>query len=73
MIQKDGVGAAVAVAQETFELGSRSKGFETKEGDLIIRSDLVIVCLVVEGQGQHALLLQVSLVDSKEIILRNSI
>ena len=70
MIQKDGVGAAVAVAQETFELGSRSKGFKTKEGDLIIGSDLVIVCLVVEGQGQHTLLLQVSLVDSKGIIFR---
>merc|ERR1719461_160185 len=64
MIQKDGIGAAVAVAQETLELGSRSKGFETKEGDLIIGSNLVIVCLVVEGQGQHPLLLQVRLVDS---------
>ena len=70
MIQKDGVGAAVAVAQETFELGSRSKGFETKKGDLIIGSDLVIVGLVVEGQGQHTLLLQVCLVDSKGRIFR---
>ena len=72
MIQKDGIGAAVAVAQETFELGSRSEGFETKERDLIIGSDLVIVGLVVEGQGQHALLLQVRLVDSKMIKFRTS-
>ena len=31
MVQKNGVGAAVAVTQETFELGSRGKGFETKK------------------------------------------
>ncbi|KAI6748464.1 hypothetical protein HG530_015500 [Fusarium avenaceum] len=42
-----------------FELGA-------EDIDLVIGSDLVVVSRVGEGQGQHALLLQVGLVDTGE-------
>ena len=50
----------------TLERLTRSEGLETEDADLVIRLHLVIVRLVVEGEGQHALLLQVSLVNSKQ-------
>ena len=57
------------MGQDALELGAGGEGFETKDGDLVIGSDLVVVGLV-EGQGQHYLLLQVDLVDSKKTIVK---
>lgn len=43
-----------------------SKGFETEDVDLVVRTDLVVVFWVGESQGKHTLLLQVGLVDTSE-------
>ena len=64
MVKENGVGGAVAVAQDTLELFSRLEGLEPNDGDLVIGSDLVVVGLVGECKRKHALLLQVGLVDS---------
>ena len=46
---------------------ARCESLKSNNGDLIIRSDEVVVSLVSEGQGQHTLLLQVGLVDSENV------
>ena len=58
--------ASVSMGELTLERLTRSEGLKTEDADLVIRLHLVIVRLVVEGEGQHALLLQVSLVNSKQ-------
>lgn len=45
---------------------ARSERFETKNVDLVGRLELVVVGGIGEGQGKHALLLQVGLVDTGE-------
>ena len=37
-----------------------------RDQDWVVRLDQLIVCLVVEGQRQHTLLLQVGLVDPRD-------
>ena len=37
-----------------------------RDQDWVVRLDQLIVCLVVEGQRQHTLLLQVGLVDLRD-------
>ena len=64
VVKEDGVGGSVAMAQHTLDLTAGSQGFETNEGDLVVWPHEVVVGLVVEGQWQHSLLLEVGLVNS---------
>ena len=38
---------------------ARGKLCQADEGNPVIRADLLVVCRVTEGQGEHALFLQV--------------
>ena len=49
-----------------FVYPSRSKVCESVKSDCIVGLDLVVVALVGEGEWEHALLLQVRLVDAGE-------
>ena len=69
VVEQDGVGAAVAVAQHALQLGAGLEGLQSHDGDLVIGPHEIVVRLVVEGEREHALLLQVRLVDSKQIIV----
>ncbi len=51
---------------------ARREGREVREVDAIILLDLVVVGLVTEGEGEHALLLQVGLVDAGEALHQHS-
>ena len=82
VVQHNSVRATVSVCQHAIQglkisnLGadkysnathhSWSKRFEADNGNPVVRLDQLIVCLVVEGQRQHTLLLQVGLVDSRD-------
>ena len=52
--------------QAALEGHSRLEGLEAEDADLVVRLHLVVVGLVVECEGEHALLLQVGLVDPGE-------
>ena len=69
VVQEDGVRGTVTVAQHTLDLAAGGEGIETDEGDLVIWPHQVIVSLVVEGQRQHTLLLEVGLVNSTDWII----
>ena len=66
VIQHDGIGAAVRMIQLAVERHARLEGLETEDADLVVRLHLVVVGLVVECEGEHALLLQIGLVDPGE-------
>ena len=66
MVQHDSVGAAVSVVQSAGEGHSGLEVLQTEDADLVVGLHLVVVCLVVECEGEHALLLQVGLVDPGE-------
>ena len=66
MVQHDSVGAAVSVVQSAGEGHSGLEVLQAEDADLVVRLHLVVVCLVVECEGQHALLLQVGLVDPRD-------
>ena len=68
VVQEDGVGGPVTVIQDTAELAPGGEGLETNDGDLVIWPHKVIVCLVVEGERQHTLLLQIGLMNSKSCV-----
>merc|ERR1719331_1656761 len=62
VVQHNSVRATVSVCQHAIQGHSWSKRFEADNGNPVVRLNQLIVCLVVEGQRQHTLLLQVVLV-----------
>ena len=53
------VRAAVLVLENASDRLARGKVCQAKEGNPVIRADLVIVCRVPKCEGEHALFLQV--------------
>lgn len=66
MSERDLVNGAVGVLGDQSQVLARSEGLETLDVNLVVGGDLVVVGRVGEGQGEHALLLQVGLVDTSE-------
>lgn len=66
MSEGDLIDGAVRVLGNQSQVLARSEGLETLDVDLVVGSDLVVVSGVGEGQSEHALLLQVGLVDTSE-------
>jgi hypothetical protein len=63
MVQLDVFCASVTMLQGRDNLCAGRKFGKAIERDLVVGLDLVIVSLVVKGQREHALLLEVGLVD----------
>ena len=56
----------------SFYLAAGGEGLDSGEGDLIVGLDLVVVHGVGESEREHALLLQVRLVNSRERLYNDS-
>lgn len=64
--ERDLVNGAVGVLGDQSQVLARGEGLETLDANLVLGGDLVVVGGVGEGQSEHALLLQVGLVDTSE-------
>ena len=57
------------MTEDTLQLTAWGEGPEIHDGPLVIRPHKVVVGLVIEGERQHNLLLQIDLVNSKDWII----
>mmetsp|Transcript_24095 Transcript_24095/g.75512 ORF Transcript_24095/g.75512 Transcript_24095/m.75512 type:complete len:373 (-) Transcript_24095:1175-2293(-) len=66
MVHHELVRLAALLLAHNLELAARHKVREAGDGERVAGADLVVVGLVSEGEGEHALLLQVGFVDARE-------
>lgn len=66
MGERDLLLAAIRVLERKRQILARSEALEADDINLVIRADLVVVSRVHERQREHALLLQVGLVNTCE-------
>lgn len=59
------LGLAILVLELKGQVDTGSEVLETLDGDKVIRLNLVVVGRVNEGESEHALLLQVGLLQNK--------
>nr|GFD57677.1 hypothetical protein [Tanacetum cinerariifolium] len=58
VVYRDEVGVAIGVAQAHLQRLAGRKRPEAEDVNLVVFFDEVVIGLVVEGEGQHALLLE---------------
>ena len=66
--QRDVVDGAILVVGDESELGTRSELGEAHDVEHVLFLDLVVVGSVLEGEGEHALLLEVRFVNAGEAL-----
>ena len=71
MQRRKGLRGAIGVDERHGKLAARGHGLQPRDGHAVVLPHLVVVGLVLEGQGEHALLLEVRLVNAREALCQH--